>query len=260
MKHVVYPVFFLLLLVGNLSAGDAPSYIELGNGKEAVRFVAFSPDGKKIVTTNIEYIAKIWDADTGKELQKLDAEVGNNEGAYEGQYSSKLTSSAFSPDGKKIVTSSWDTIARIWDVETGKELQTLKGHSAQVRSVNFSPDGKNIVTAAHDGTARIWDAESGKELQKLVHSRAIGDTVVPWIRASAAFSPDGGKIVTHIRNPDNIIRIWDSDTGKKLHDLRGLQNQTGNVVSAFFSPDSKRVISVGGFDTEYPVRIWDTES
>ena len=68
-----------------------------------------------------------------------------------------VNSVAFSPDGKRIVTGSRDDTARIWDAETGKELQKLEGYASTVNSVAFSPDGKKIVTGSTDGTARIWD-------------------------------------------------------------------------------------------------------
>ena len=72
---------------------------------------------------------------------------------------------ALSSDGKKIVTGSDDGTARIWDVESKKEIQMLAGHTN--RDTAFSPDGKKFVMAHVDHAARIWDVESNKELQKL---------------------------------------------------------------------------------------------
>ena len=74
-------------------------------------------------------------------------------------------SAAFSPDGKRIVTASFDKTARLWDAESGKQIgEPLMGHTDAVRSAAFSPDGKRIVTASLDNTARLWDAESGKQI------------------------------------------------------------------------------------------------
>ena len=71
-----------------------------------------------------------------------------------------MTSAAFSPDGKRIVTASEDKTARLWDAETGKQIgEPLKGHTDSVLSAAFSPDGKRIVTASDDKTARLWDAD-----------------------------------------------------------------------------------------------------
>src|SRR5262249_55630155 len=95
--------------------------------------------------------------------------------------SGPVTSAAFSPDGARIVTASWDT--GIWDAASAKQIAALRGHDAVVSSAAFSPDGARIVTASWDRTARIWDAASAKEIAVL---RGHDDHVL-----SAAFSPDG---------------------------------------------------------------------
>ena len=77
-----------------------------------------------------------------------------------------MNSAAFSPDGTRIVTGSWDNTARVWDAATAKQLAVLRGHEFWVTSVGFSPDGTRIVTAG-DKTARVWDAMSGKEIAVL---------------------------------------------------------------------------------------------
>ena len=73
---------------------------------------------------------RLWDAVTGTLLQTLEG------------HSSSVSSVAFSPDGKQVVSGSHDKIVRLWDVATGTPLQTLEGHSSSVYSVAFSPDGK----------------------------------------------------------------------------------------------------------------------
>ena len=78
-----------------------------------------------------------------------------------------VTSVAFSPDGKTILTGSDDNTARVWDAASGQELLVLKGHDEWVRSVAFSPDGKTILTGSDDNTARVWDAARGQELLAL---------------------------------------------------------------------------------------------
>ena len=137
-------------------------------------------------------------------------------------------SAMFSPDGRKIVTSSSDKTVRIWDADSGKELKKLEGHTDSIWSAIFSPDGKKIVTASKDTTARIWDADSGKELKKLE-----GNT--DFVR-SVSFSPDGRKIVTS--SSDKTVRIWDADSGKELKKLEG---HTDSVWSAMFSPDGRKI-------------------
>jgi dipeptidyl aminopeptidase/acylaminoacyl peptidase len=152
-----------------------------------------------------------------------------------------LLIAGFSPDGKRVVTASNDSTARISDADSGKEIALLKGHTNPVLSAGFSPDGKRVVTASYDNTARIWEADSGKEIALLK-----GHT--NWVR-SAGFSPDGKRVVT--ASDDSTARIWDADSGKEIALLKG---HTMGVRSASFSPDGKRVVTAS-YDTT--ARIWD---
>ena len=72
-------------------------------------------------------------------------------------HSEPVSSVSFSPDGKRIVSGSWDKTVKVWDAQTGQEQLTLKGHSSWVTSVSFSPDGKQIVSGSYDKTVKIWD-------------------------------------------------------------------------------------------------------
>jgi eukaryotic-like serine/threonine-protein kinase len=67
---------------------------------------------------------------------------------------------AFSPDGQRIVSGSYDNTLKVWDAETGQETLTLKGHTATVESVAWSPDGRRIASSSQDGTIRLWDASN----------------------------------------------------------------------------------------------------
>ena len=78
-----------------------------------------------------------------------------------------VLSVAFSPDGTRLATGSFDNTARLWDASTGKELAVLKGHESDVMSVAFRPDGTRLATGSQDNTARLWDASTGKELAVL---------------------------------------------------------------------------------------------
>ena len=72
--------------------------------------------------------------------------------------------SGFSPDGKLLATGSWDNTVKLWDVDKGKELKTLIGHSKGVEYLAFSSDGSRLVTGALDRTLIVWDVESGREI------------------------------------------------------------------------------------------------
>src|SRR5260221_19586 len=89
-------------------------------------------------------------------------------------HTAHINSAVFISDGKKIVTSSNDGTAKIWDAASGKLLATLKGHTSEVNSAQFSPaclndpiGGKIVITTSKDATAKIWDASSGMLLANL---------------------------------------------------------------------------------------------
>jgi WD40 repeat protein len=115
-----------------------------------------------------------------------------------GKHEGYVTSTVFSPDGKRIVTASSDRTARVWETETGNPLHVLKGHEDRVRSAVFSPDGKRIVTASSDRTARVWETETGNQLHVLKGHEDV--------LRSAVFSPDGKRIVT--ASDDRTARVW----------------------------------------------------
>ena len=78
-------------------------------------------------------------------------------------HTSTVDSVAFSPDGQRIVSGSYDKTLKIWDANNGKELQTLTGHTKWVSSVAFSPDGQRIVSGSEDKKVKIWDASEEAE-------------------------------------------------------------------------------------------------
>ena len=157
-----------------------------------------------------------------------------------------VTSAAFSPDGKRIVSASSDKTVRIWDAQTGKPIgDPLEGHTDWGTSAAFSPDGMRIVSASYDNTVRIWDAQTGKQ---------IGDPLeghTSYVN-SAAFSPDGKRIVS--ASFDRTIRIWDAQTGKQIGNP--LEGHADGVNSAAFSPDGQRIVSAS-WDN---IRIWDAQT
>ena len=152
-----------------------------------------------------------------------------------------VRTATFSPDGRRIVTASFDWTARIWDADTARQVNMLTGHRDGVNSAAFSPDGRRIVTASNDLTARIWDADTGKPLTVLSgHDKAV---------LRAAFSPDGRHIVT--AGEDRTVRIWNAASGVQLAVLSG----HGEVVwSAAWSPDGRRIVTASQDGT---ARIWD---
>jgi WD40 repeat protein len=149
---------------------------------------------------------------------------------------------AFSPDGKTMLTGSYDHTARLWDSATGMPLGAPLSHQGPVVAVAFSPDGKRVLTGSHDHTARLWDSVTGIPIGAPLSHRGPVVTV--------AFSPDGKTALTG--SFDKTARLWDSATGAPLG--ASLSHQ-GPVVAVTFSPDGQTAFT-GSRDLT--ARLWDT--
>jgi WD40 repeat protein len=146
----------------------------------------------------------------------------------EGHHGS-VSSVAFSPDGTRLASGSYDCTVKVWDAHSGQCLQTLEGHSDPVSSVAFSPDGTRLASGSYDCTVKVWDAHSGQCLQTL---EGHGDSVT-----SVAFSPDGTRLASG--SYDSIVKVWDAHSGQCLQTLEGHDDF---VTSVAFSPDGTYLI------------------
>ena len=156
-------------------------------------------------------------------------------------HTNSVGSVAFSPDGTRLATASYDNTVKLWDAGTSQVLRIFTGHTNGVPSVVFSPDGTRLASASHDKTVILWDVDTGKILHTL-----RGHTGEVY---GVAFSPDG----THVASASNdkTVKLWDAGSGKELHTLEG---HKGVVRIVAFSPDGMRLASAG-FDKT--VKLWD---
>ena len=168
---------------------DAESFKPLGRfrcGYE-VKSAIYSPDSKSIVTIGLTVdFAKVWSSENFELLGTLK------------DHESWINSVAFSPDGTRIVTSSYDKTVKIWGTKSFDPLGTLIGHSSSVNSARYNSDGTLIITSSADGTVKIWDAETFKPLKTMICIPGLDIMGVDFtaLDQRSDFSPEEIKFVS----------------------------------------------------------------
>jgi WD40 repeat protein len=216
------------LTLWNVANGSAIT--SLKHERPVINLV-FSADGSELATSMSDAnVAYVWDVDA--EPPALVAELDGHTGTVD--------CAAFSPEGKYIVTGSYDGTARVWNARSGNQIALLKGHSGAIYGVSYSRDGTSIVTASQDTTAAVFDSKSGERISILRgHQNVV---------TKAAFSPNGKEVVT--ASKDLTARLWDADSGTNVAVL----DHNGEVTSAEFSPDGKIVVTASA---DYTAKLWD---
>ena len=188
------------LLCGPVSLQASPSdglpkgaVRRLSGHSDAVKAVAYSPDGRFLVSASRDSTLVLWDARTGERIRVLKGHTGG------------VTSVAWRSDGKRILSGSQDRTLAIWDAESGERVRTLKGHTGWVRWVSYGPKGRRCFSGGLDRIISVWDAAEGTRLQYFV-----GD---PLRMLSVVFSRDGRKAL--VGTEDKNIWVWGLDSEAK---------------------------------------------
>jgi WD40 repeat protein/serine/threonine protein kinase len=206
-----------------------------------LRSVAFSPDGRWLAGTTRHLHIFLWDAASGRPVRTLGWPGPLAFNMYMGG-GYQLGGVAFRPDSRLLAVAGFDSLVRLWDPATGKEVRILRGHNFPVLSVAFHPDGRRLASAGAE--IKIWDTVSGKEVRTIKGHRGK-----VW---SVAFSRDGSWLAS--ASEDRTVKLWDAASGKEIYTLRGHMDGVGSVA---FSPDGRRLASASSDGT---VKLWDPKS
>ncbi len=198
-------------------------YPRLRHGDE-VTGVAYSPDGKRLISSSKDGTVKIWDLANGRELI-----------TYR-QHHEPVRSVAIAPNGKFVVSAAGNEV-HVWNPENGKLIRKLTGHTKPVNCVVVRPDSKAIASGSDDETVRIWDADSDKLLLE-IDSKEVGSSVM-----DVAYNAKGDMLgaVTG----DGKLFVWDPDKVRSQRKLLGISVHSSGAYQVAFAPDGRFVATCG---------------
>jgi WD40 repeat protein len=192
--------------------------------------LAFSPDGKNLLSGERGGELILWDAATGKEVRRFAG------------HAKRILSLAFSSDGSRILSGSEDHAAILWDAATAVQLHAYRGHPHGVSNVGFNDEAKQVLTVSGKAIF-VWDAAQGE----------IVRTIKPADMTCAALSPDGRQALSGANN--GVVTLWDTATGKEIANR---DDRSKAVEAVQFSPNGRWLLISCLADQN--TLVWDLRS
>jgi WD40 repeat protein len=227
------------LILWDLASGQPVSHFL--QGEAALNGVATGPDGRTVLSGSLDGKLVLWDLFSADEVRRFEGHEGG------------IADVAFTPDGRQILSAGGsdfrfnvpgvDNSLRLWDVETGEQIQIFEGHTDILVDVKVSPDGRQVLSVSMDGSMRLWDLESGAEIRRFEY---------PHLLWNASFHPDGRRALASTSEPS--LLLWDLETGDILRYFIGHAGMVGTVA---FGLDGKRALSSSA---DGSLILWDVES
>jgi RNA polymerase sigma factor (sigma-70 family) len=208
--------------------------------------VAFSPDGKTLISGHLGGMIRLWDAVTGKENTPV---VG----------SERISDLTLAPDGRTLAFSRdvnpryGNPEIRLWNMAAGRDVgQLLWEKESYAESLIFAPDGKSLAAVGVEAIF-IWDVAARKFLRRLEHDKKGDD----YYFVAAAFTPDGKILATG--ESDGTVRLREPVAGRELRQLTVTETnktavQQNNVSGVAFAPDG-RTLAAMSWTRGYGVRM-----
>jgi serine/threonine protein kinase len=204
--------------------------------RNGVTTVAFSKDGRLVLSGGKDKDVRVRDAKNARELRSLKG------------HSDRVNAVAFCTDGRRAVSCSDDATIRVWETDTGRQVRCLAAHRGAVKSIALAPRGDFILSGGEDATLRLWNLEMGEELQQFggLFSRHQGAIHGLAYAHNSALAVSGSL--------DGTVRLWNLENGRQM--TRLLKQKEG-VNCVCFSADDRFVVAG---TQNGKIHVWEVES